>query len=811
MVMANMSLVCHDPRSKTNKLIWYHGNPLKSPTALLLLQLSAISLVSQLIDVGLKPLGQSSIVSQIFSGMVFGPSLLGHKGLITSKLFPTRGAMLIETMATFGLMFFLFGVSVRMDLTSMVRPGKQAMTIGLSVFFFTTLTAGLSAFFFARYVAKETSLKESLFSIAESQTLTGFPVIACLLTELNMLNTNIGRLALSSAMFCDLLGISLTAVALAVMGNKGGGLRPAMAILSSIALVIGIVFIVKPAILWALNRAPKDKPISESFIRSIFLLVLVIGLLSETIGQHYVFGPLVLGLVVPDGPPLGVALISKTEALTSLVFYPTYLSISGLRTNIFKVGAQASWIVSSVVILSCTAKLAAVMAPAMYGDMPVREAFVLGLIMNAKGIVELNLYNLWKESKVLSDEEFALSVLSVIVVTAIVTPLIKYLYDPSWQYTAIKRSTIQHAKREADLRILVGIHNHDNVPAIVNLLEVSHASEESKIAVIAIVLVELVGRATPVLVAHQPYGSLQTSTTSTSQIINALRQYEDQNEGFVTVQSFTSISPYVTMHNDVCRVGVDKRATIVIVPFHKQWAIDGSIGSVNRAIQGMNINILDSAPCSVGILVDRGILRGSMPFVSTGRPLYHVAVIYIGGADDAESLAYGARMAQSESVDLTVVRFLLFGAENTKERKLETDLIDEYRQANVGNERFVVVEEVVRDGLALSVSIKEMVDCFDLILVGRNHQPSPLITALGEWCECPELGIIGDMLASPDLRCTSSVLVIQQQRMGTGKLMQHSIGTDRNQLLIHDVPLDEPERGSWRITMDRSSIDRAVV
>lgn len=75
MVMANMTLVCHDPRSKTNKLIWYHGNPLKSPTALLLLQLSAISLVSQLIDVGLKPLGQSSIVSQIFVRFLFSSIL----------------------------------------------------------------------------------------------------------------------------------------------------------------------------------------------------------------------------------------------------------------------------------------------------------------------------------------------------------------------------------------------------------------------------------------------------------------------------------------------------------------------------------------------------------------------------------------------------------------------------------------------------------------------------------------------------------------------------------------------------------------
>lgn len=389
-------------------------------------------------------------------------------------------------------------------------------------------------------------------------------------------------------------------------------------------------------------------------------------------------------------------------------------------------------------------------------------------------------------------------------VTAIITPLIRILHDPSRQFIAIKRSTIQHTKREADLRILVCIHNQDNVSMIVNLLEVSGATEESKIAVIALILVELVGRSVPVLVAHQPHSALPTSTSSTSRIINALRQFENQNEGFVTVEPFTSISPFETMHNDVCRVAVDKRATMVILPFHKQWAIDGSIGSVNRAFRAMNIKVLESAPCSVGILIDRGILSGSISLL-TGRPLYHVAVIYIGGADDAESLAYGSRMAKEESVDLTVVQFLLFGAENTKDRKRDSDLIDEYRHANAGNERFVIIEEVVRDGSDLASSIKEMVDCFDLIVTGKHHPPSSLLTGLGAWSECPELGIIGDMLASPDIGSTASALVIQQQRLG-GKLInrttQPAVG-NRDQL-IHDVAYDEPTRGSWSISMGRS-------
>lgn len=390
--------------------------------------------------------------------------------------------------------------------------------------------------------------------------------------------------------------------------------------------------------------------------------------------------------------------------------------------------------------------------------------------------------------------------LSVIAVTAIITPLIKVLYDPSTQYIAIKRSTIQHSKREGDLRILVGIHSHENVPTIINLLEASHASQESNIAVIAIVLVELVGRTTPILVSHKPQYTLETTTSPRGHIINALSKYENRKGGWVTVQSFTSISPYVTMHNDICRLAVDKRANIVILPFHKQWDIDGTIGSVNGAIQSMNVNVLETAPCSVGILIDRGISTGSISLL-TGRPLYHAAVIYIGGADDAESLAYGARMAQNRSVDLTVVWFILFGTEKTKDRKREAELINEYRKANVGNERFVIVEEMVKDGTGLASCINEMVDCFDLILVGRHHQQSPLLAAFGQWCECPELGVIGDMLASPDIASTASVLVVQQQRMG-GSSMQHATG-DRDQL-VHDVPYDEQARGSWSIAVDKS-------
>ncbi|CAK9161684.1 unnamed protein product, partial [Ilex paraguariensis] len=120
--------------------------------------------------------------------------------------------------------------------------------------------------------------------------LTHFPDIAYLLTKLKILNKDLELLALSSAMFCDMLGISLTVVGFAALQAKNDHpLNPLWGTLSSIALVVA-----RAAILQILKRKPEGEPIGESLISAIFIIVLIIGFLSETIGQHYVLGSLVL-------------------------------------------------------------------------------------------------------------------------------------------------------------------------------------------------------------------------------------------------------------------------------------------------------------------------------------------------------------------------------------------------------------------------------------------------------------------------------------------------------------------------------------
>ena len=67
--VGNRTLVCHDPHKISSNGLWTNENPLNYSTPLLLMQLSLVSLTSMLIDVIIKPLGQSTIVSQIFVSM----------------------------------------------------------------------------------------------------------------------------------------------------------------------------------------------------------------------------------------------------------------------------------------------------------------------------------------------------------------------------------------------------------------------------------------------------------------------------------------------------------------------------------------------------------------------------------------------------------------------------------------------------------------------------------------------------------------------------------------------------------------------
>ena len=68
----------------------------------------------------------------------------------------------------------------------------------------------------------------------------------------------------------------------------------------------------------------------------------------------------------------------------------------------------------------------------------------------------------------------------------------------------------------------------------------------------------------------------------------------------------------------------------------------------------------------------------------------------------------------------------------------------------------------MEDGEGTTQVIRSIEGQYKLVVVGRHYiKDSPCTLGLTEWCELPELGPLGNLLATSDF--TFSVLVVQQQ------------------------------------------------
>ena len=357
-------------------------------------------------------------------------------------------------------------------------------------------------------------------------------------------------------------------------------------------------------------------------------------------------------------------------------------------------------------------------------------------------------------------------VLLTTMITAICTPLISVLYDPTKPYMVNKRRTIQHTAPGTDLRILLTIQDQDSVAGFINLLEASNPTAATPFAITALCLIELVGRANPVFIDHQRQRSVPAQYAACLTIHKALGFYQETRSECVKLHSYTVVTPKRTMYQDICEQALLNKSTLIVLPFNPE-TLDGA-GERRAGVRSVNSFVLSHAPCSVGIFVDKGHLRNPLMAASFGHAPHHFAVLFLGGADAREALAYADRMLGNPEVSLTVVRFLSYNGEGDSEmeKKLDDGVVTWFWVKNEANDRVIYREVVVRNGAETVAAIQAINDgSFDLWIVGRQQGINPvLLHGLSDWTEnLHELGIIGDYVGATDFGGSASALVIQQQ------------------------------------------------
>ncbi|KAG7949635.1 hypothetical protein I3843_13G072600 [Carya illinoinensis] len=733
------------------------------------IQMIVIFVITQAFHYILKRHGMPPFTSQLIAGFILSSRILGHFKVL-KVIFSSKSQELIYVLGFFGHVLFVFVSSVKTDMGTMKRMGRKAMCTGIACYVSPLLVGNLLQFTLGRSWLSEEMNKRSFLTVAHS--LTSFPVVAYLLEHLRILNSELGQLALSASFVSELCGKMIMLLSEMVrISYEVGVTRAVMTVVSILVFFLFVAYIFRPAMFWVVRKTPEGKPVKGMYIHIIMAIMFVSGLYANYNGLPFFFGPFALGLAVPAGPPLGSTIVSKLNCFTEEVFQPLYVTAAAMKADIHSVTFSDRSMMFNIILMYSTfvAKMVGSMVPTLYSKMPWNDALAVALILSFKGVSHLTIYlcvlmfqGYEREGKPV----FSLFTIAMIVNAMIIPALVKYLYDPSRKYAGYQKRDIMHCRSNAELRVLVCIHGPDNVAAAIKLLEAACLSRESPLGIYVLHLVRLIGRSSPVFIYHNKQKTFGSSSTFSENIIIPFERFKQEKRVVgLSVNLFTAITPPKSMHEDICSLALDRLTSLIVLPFHRKWSIDGSIESEDNNIRTLNYNVLEIAPCSVGILVDRGHLGRSM---ASTQSSYSVAMFFLGGKDDQEAIIFAKRLARNSNVNLTVLHLVASETEGDIhiDNLLDFEVLKDVKRNNVGNGSYVIYsEEKVEDGPQTAMIIRSMSYKFDLIIVGRRHNiNSPQTSGLAEWSEFPELGIIGDLLASSDIDSKTSILVVQQQQ-----------------------------------------------
>lgn len=370
---------------------------------------------------------------------------------------------------------------------------------------------------------------------------------------------------------------------------------------------------------------------------------------------------------------------------------------------------------------------------------------------------------------------FTLLVILTVAVTGLTTPFITFFYDPTRPYMVNRRRTIQHTPQCSELRLVLCIPDQQSMAGLISLLEFSYPTTTNPFYIHALYLRQLIARATPIFIDHDEHGE-DNKYVDDYAVNNALKLYQETRHEFVKLHAYTTVAPMRTMYRDICELAMVNKTAFIILPFQRETA-GGVAGTqlIDSGLRSVNSDVLDHAPCSVGVLYDKGGLGNPLVARSMDHNTYRFAILFLGGADSREALAYADRMAENPDITITVMRFLShnFEGDNELEKKLDDGVVTWFWVKNEANDRVMYREVVVKNGAETLAAIQAMNNGdYDLWITGRKQGINPkLVEGISTWSEhnIEQLGVIGDYIASEDFGGSASVLVIQQQVLRSGQ------------------------------------------
>jgi Kef-type K+ transport system membrane component KefB len=393
----------------------------------LLLQIVIVIIAARVLAALARRLGQPSVIGEMAAGIALGPSLFGSVAPGTfAWVFPQESLPLLNVLSQVGVIIFLFSVGLDFNWQHVRHRAHSAVVISnVSIIVPFALGAGIALLLYRDHAPAGTPLHGFALFMGIAISITAFPVLARILAERNMLTTPVGSLALMCAAVNDVTAWTLLAFVVAVITSAGSIATVFATIGLTVVFVLAMVFVVRPLLRGILSaRAGEDIFAGERIGIAIGLLFAA-ALATELIGIHALFGAFVAGATLPASEAFRTGLRERLESFTSVLLLPLFFAYTGLRTQIGLIdGGGSLAICLGIIVVATVGKLGGSALAARATGIDWNTSFVLGALMNTRGLMELIALNVGYDLGVISPEMFTILVLMALVTTAMTGPLV---------------------------------------------------------------------------------------------------------------------------------------------------------------------------------------------------------------------------------------------------------------------------------------------------------------------------------------------------------------------------------------------------
>ncbi|KAJ4213762.1 hypothetical protein NW759_010761 [Fusarium solani] len=409
------------------------------PVILFIIQATIVIALTRLLYWPLSKIKEPRVIAEVITGILLGPSVFGRVPGFTDAIFPKEGMAPFRLAANIGLILYLFLVGMEINLTYLLRNWRTAVgvaTLDMAIPFGcgVALAYGLYHEFGDDPELAPISFGVFALFIGVAIAITAFPVLCRILTALKLLNTNVGVIVLTSGIINDVVGWVLLALCVTLV-NSGAGVTAVYILLVTVGYSLFLAYAVRPCFMWVLRKTHSlENGPTEAVVALTILMVFASAFFTSVIGVHSIFGAFMVGLMCPHEGGFAIKLTEKIEDLISTLFVPLFFALSGINTNLSLLDSGITWgYVVAVTVTAFFTKLFGGTMGARLNGLVWRESVTIGTLMSCKGLVELIVLNIGLQAKILSTRTFTIFVVMALVTTFLTTPLVSWLYPPSYQ------------------------------------------------------------------------------------------------------------------------------------------------------------------------------------------------------------------------------------------------------------------------------------------------------------------------------------------------------------------------------------------